>query len=1200
MDMFRFSRNLNLGVKLNVVVVLALSILLAIIVTIMTRSVETLIAQTGRHRVEQEAGLIQSRFTEAEQSLFADAKLLVSTSGLVEALAGRDATMIKTALSIGAVQFDLDDVDVVDADGARLAAMVEVDEISTVEQEDALLSSALLGIEIAGVIFEEGALKSRLVVALPVHDVAGELVGGLLASRVVDDEFLEAINLSRTDEVQIVLIRSGWILAHEFVDLKELEEFSAVLLDEATIERALSGQTVIADNLLLSAEGMPYALAHTPLIVGGDTHAAIGILINYHDLFVFQRQLTTDTATIFVLLALAAVAAVALFAWKGISAPMHRLTDLAQVVTQGNLDVEAQVKSGDEIGVLANAFNHMVVRLREMLRSEQEQRERLAERTRELSASEKRFRDIVESTSDWIWEVNAAGRYTYCSESVTNVLGYTPEQVLGKTPFEFMLPDEAARVGEVFAQIAADRQPIVDLEKRDLAQDGREVVVLTNGVPILDGEGNLLGYRGVDKDITERVQAESRLQERRMYLEAVLRAAPDAIVTMDAQHRIVEWNPGAESLFGYSQQEVTGQNVDDLIVNPDTFEEAVGLSRITAGGDDVPPTEVVRYHKNGSPVDAIVAVSPILAGGELLGAVAVYTDISERKRAEEEIKQRGAELEALQEISLAINAQLELDELLRNVVERGCRLLNVEAGGVYLVDETRSDLAFVVSYGFAKDRTGVRLGPGEGIAGKVLQSGELLVVDDYRHWEGRSLDWETESLTAVLGVPLKRGDQVAGVLNFAETTQARSFDEHDVWLATLFANQAAIAIENARLYEEVQQELAEREQAEKETRRLKEFNESIVQNMSEGIVVQDAEGCFSFVNPAAATMLGYAPDELLGQHWTIIVPPSQQPIVQAADERRAHGETDQYELELVRRDGTRFSVLISGNPRFEGGSSVGTLSVFTDVTERKRAEEQLQHYATELEQTNEEVKQFAYIVSHDLRAPLVNLKGFATELRAALAVIGSALITTLPHLDEKKQQTLTMAIQEDVPEALGFIDSSVTRMDRFINAVLKLSRLGRRELKLEPVDMNALVQATLQTLAHQIEERKASMTVDSLPEVVADRTSMEQILGNLLNNALIYLDPDRPGEIKIAAERDRDKIKFHVRDNGRGIAERDMDKVFAPFRRAGRQDVQGEGMGLPYVQTLVRLHGGRIWVESELGKGSTFYFTIPTDVKRKT
>jgi signal transduction histidine kinase len=188
---------------------------------------------------------------------------------------------------------------------------------------------------------------------------------------------------------------------------------------------------------------------------------------------------------------------------------------------------------------------------------------------------------------------------------------------------------------------------------------------------------------------------------------------------------------------------------------------------------------------------------------------------------------------------------------------------------------------------------------------------------------------------------------------------------------------------------------------------------------------------------------------------------------------------------------------------------------------------------------------------------------------------------------------VTTALQEDAPEALGFIDSSVTRMDRFINALLKLSRLGRRELDLEPLDMDALVQATLQTLAHQIEEREVSVTVGSLSEVIADRTSMEQIMGNLLNNAVIYLDPDCPGEIEITAESSPNETTFHVHDNGRGIAEGDMDKVFTPFRRAGRQDVPGEGMGLPYVQALVRRHGGRIWVESEPGKGSTFHFTIP-------
>jgi signal transduction histidine kinase len=132
----------------------------------------------------------------------------------------------------------------------------------------------------------------------------------------------------------------------------------------------------------------------------------------------------------------------------------------------------------------------------------------------------------------------------------------------------------------------------------------------------------------------------------------------------------------------------------------------------------------------------------------------------------------------------------------------------------------------------------------------------------------------------------------------------------------------------------------------------------------------------------------------------------------------------------------------------------------------------------------------------------------------------------------------------------------------------------------------------LKTLAHQIEERQVKVTVEPLAEVVADRTSMEQIMGNLLTNAVLYLDPGHLGEIEITAERGHDETTFHVRDNGRGIAEEDMAKVFAPFRRAGRQDVPGEGMGLAYVQALVRRHGGRIWCESELGVGTTLAFTI--------
>ncbi len=264
---------------------------------------------------------------------------------------------------------------------------------------------------------------------------------------------------------------------------------------------------------------------------------------------------------------------------------------------------------------------------------------------------------------------------------------------------------------------------------------------------------------------------------------------------------------------------------------------------------------------------------------------------------------------------------------------------------------------------------------------------------------------------------------------------------------------------------------------------------------------------------------------------------------------------------------------------------------------RDNLEVRVQERTTELEQANEEIKHFAYIVSHDLRAPLVNLKGFSAELRFALDEIESVLDDARPHLDEDQQQRLRYAMDEDVPEALDFIESSVSRMDAFINAVLRLSRLGRRELHPEPVNMAALIQDALESLAHQIEEYDVDVTVGALPTVVVDRTSIEQIMGNLLDNALKYLHPGRPGEIEITAERDgsgadEEMITFHVRDNGRGIAKDDLHKVFAPFRRAGRQNAPGDGMGLPYVQTLVRRHGGRIWCESELGEGTTFSFTL--------
>lgn len=246
-----------------------------------------------------------------------------------------------------------------------------------------------------------------------------------------------------------------------------------------------------------------------------------------------------------------------------------------------------------------------------------------------------------------------------------------------------------------------------------------------------------------------------------------------------------------------------------------------------------------------------------------------------------------------------------------------------------------------------------------------------------------------------------------------------------------------------------------------------------------------------------------------------------------------------------------------------------------------------------VKESNEELKHFAYIVSHDLRAPLVNIKGFAAELRRSLEEIGSQVNSGAPRGEATDAKGLDSILRRDVPEALGFIDSSVTRMDGLITAILKLSRIGRRELTPEPLDPEGLVRSLLKTLAHQLEERKVTVTVGPLPRIVADKTALEQIMGNLLDNAVKYLEPGREGILEITAEQGPAETTFHIRDNGRGIAKDDMPKVFEIFRRLGRQDVPGEGMGLASVKTLVRRHGGRIWCRSDPGKGSIFSFTIP-------
>src|SRR5262245_43972187 len=258
----------------------------------------------------------------------------------------------------------------------------------------------------------------------------------------------------------------------------------------------------------------------------------------------------------------------------------------------------------------------------------------------------------------------------------------------------------------------------------------------------------------------------------------------------------------------------------------------------------------------------------------------------------------------------------------------------------------------------------------------------------------------------------------------------------------------------------------------------------------------------------------------------------------------------------------------------------------------------------DLREANDEIQRFAYIVSHDLRSPLVNIMGFTSELeelrndifrRIARLDRAAALAPSMPE-DAGAEPELDGAakqLSEQFLEALGFIKSSIAKMDRLISAIVNLTREGRREFSPERINMRELIEGISATVAHQAAEADAQIRVGALPDIVSDRLALEQVFSNLIDNALKYLKSGVPGDIEIRGRTKLGYAVFDVTDNGRGIDTKDHQRIFDLFRRAGTQDKPGQGIGLAHVRALVRRLGGTMSVASELNHGSTFTVTLP-------
>ena len=408
------------------------------------------------------------------------------------------------------------------------------------------------------------------------------------------------------------------------------------------------------------------------------------------------------------------------------------------------------------------------------------------------------------------------------------------------------------------------------------------------------------------------------------------------------------------------------------------------------------------------------------------------------------------------------------------------------------------------------------------------------------------------------------------------------FSPTDPTLELLFAlnSQKAALLEFQQLTKKLKQEQL-RLQA------LQKQNELILTSAGEGIYGLDNKGQTVFINPAAARMIGWNPDELIGlpQHDVLHhsrkdgspYPREECPIYAAFKDGAVHYVDNEV---FWRKDGSSFPVEYTSTPIRDKDELVGAVVVFNDISERKKLEGELgQQYkhleerSQELEASNKELESFSYSVSHDLRAPLRHIAGFVNLLKENQAV----------RQDEESFRHINIIVE------------AADRMGQLIDDLLTYSRVGRLELEKKMVNANRLIDEVKAELTHEIKDRHINWKIADLPEVTADNTMLRQVFFNLIGNALKFTRPRKEAKIDIGCCTDKkNQYTFYIKDNGVGFDMQYVDKLFGVFQRLqNRKEFEGTGIGLANVKRIIDRHGGRVWAEGEVNHGATFYFTLP-------
>ncbi len=445
-----------------------------------------------------------------------------------------------------------------------------------------------------------------------------------------------------------------------------------------------------------------------------------------------------------------------------------------------------------------------------------------------------RLATVIEQAAVTVVITDLEGDIVYANPAFETISGYSVAEALGQNP-RILKGDrqDGAFYQELWDAITAGRTwsgVFVNKRKDETLYHERATIF-----PIYNAVGEIVNYAAVKRDITEQVRAERAARERQRYLEGVLSAAPDAIVTLDPQNRIVDWNNGAERLFGYRRREVIGQDIDPLIAQGDILEEARTFTRIVSGGAMLFPTETVRYRRDGSPMNMILSGSPIVVNDEVIGLVAVYTDITERVQAEQELRRYAKRLDILREIDQAVLAARSPAEIAQAALNHVQDLMPGRWAGVVIFDKEANEITTlaILTPGESQFGPGTRVSMDDVSLGWLGQD-EIRVFQDLADIP-QPLSMvqmlSAEEIRSFLIAPLVAYGEIVGWMGLGSEFPDAFAPEH-VEIAREVADQLAVAIRQASLHEQEQRHAVELTRALEKQRKLDCLKNQFVQNVS--------------------------------------------------------------------------------------------------------------------------------------------------------------------------------------------------------------------------------------------------------------------------------------------------------------------------------------------------------------------------------